>query len=115
MTHADYLWLPHFSFLFLFVLSLFSSLFLQVLEMSRSDIAQEKSNGFSFASIAAMTGSQVKQYYIALKLQVNKAERQLQIPVTVWSAASNFVGTTTHGNNSINNAHSNNNDSDSAP
>jgi hypothetical protein len=69
----------------------------EMLEASRSDIAQEKSNGFSFASIAVMTVAQVKQYYVALKMQVNKAERQLHVPLTAWSAASNQVGASVTG------------------
>jgi hypothetical protein len=56
----------------------------KVIEASRSQITQEKSNGFSFASIAAMTTGQVKQFYVALKLQVNKAERVLQLPQTLF-------------------------------
>jgi len=57
----------------------------KVIEASRSHITQEKSNGFSFASLAAMTTGQVKHYYQALRLQVNKAERMLDIPLTLWS------------------------------
>jgi hypothetical protein len=56
----------------------------KVIEASRSQITQEKSNGFSFASIAAMTTGQVKQFYVALKLQVNKTERLLQLPQTIF-------------------------------
>jgi len=60
----------------------------KVIEASRSQITQEKSNGFSFASIAAMTTGQVKQFYVALKLQVSKAERVLQLPQTVFGTGS---------------------------
>jgi len=56
----------------------------KVIEASRSQITQEKSNGFSFASIAAMTTGQIKQFYVALKLQVNKTERVLQLPQTIF-------------------------------
>jgi len=59
----------------------------KVIEASRSQITQEKSNGFSFASIAAMTTGQIRQFYIALKLQVNKAERVLELPITTWTDA----------------------------
>jgi hypothetical protein len=56
----------------------------KIIEASRSQITQEQSNGFSFASIAAMTSGQVKQFYVALKLQVNKAESVLKLPRTMW-------------------------------
>ncbi len=59
----------------------------EMIEYSRSEIGQEKSNGFSFASIAAMTQGQVKHYLSALKLQVNKAERLLKVAVTNWNEA----------------------------
>jgi len=58
----------------------------KVIEASRSQITQEKSNGFSFASIAAMTTGQIKHFYVALKLQVNKAERVLELPLTNWGS-----------------------------
>ena len=38
----------------------------ELIEQSRSHITQEKSNGFSFASVAAMTAGQVKHFYHAL-------------------------------------------------
>jgi len=73
----------------------------QLIEQSRSEITQEKSNGFSFASIAAMTQGQIRAYYSALKIQLNKAERTLDLPLTNWivrvvSVGGNTVdGTTT--------------------
>jgi phosphate transport system substrate-binding protein len=58
----------------------------ELIEQSRSEIMQEKSNGFSFASIAVMTGGQIKAYYSALKMQLNKAERAMELPLTIWAA-----------------------------
>ena len=50
-----------------------------VIDASKSDLPQEKSNGFSFASVAAMTQIQLKQYYYALKIQIVKCETTLKI------------------------------------
>jgi len=82
------LWVSGASWALLFVPK-FHMLFLseeKVIEASRSHITQEKADGFSFASIAAMTSGQVKFYYTALKGQLNKAERVLKLPITVWPA-----------------------------
>ena len=49
------------------------------IDASKSDLPQEKSNGFSFASVAAMTAIQLKQYYHALKIQIVKCETSLKI------------------------------------
>jgi len=77
------------------------------IEASKSSLLQEKSNGFSFASIAVMTMVQVKQYYSALKTQVHKAERMLGVtPPTVFAAGPDAAG---GGNNdsSLLSAHAN--------
>jgi len=64
----------------------------KLIEQSRSQIQQETSNGFSFASIAAMTSGQVKHFYVALKIQLNKAENVLGLPLTIFDKDAAVTG-----------------------
>ncbi|MDO9332955.1 MAG: hypothetical protein Q7T57_00310 [Dehalococcoidales bacterium] len=55
------------------------------IEASRSELPQEKSGGFSFASVAIMEKAQLRQYYFALRLQIHKAEAVLGLVRTPFA------------------------------
>jgi hypothetical protein len=58
----------------------------KTIEATRSALPQEMSNGFSFASAASMPPALLRQYYYALKMQVNKTEQQLGISITKFAS-----------------------------
>lgn len=101
------LWLVCWTWSLLFVPKfhlLYSQSEAETVEASRSElIPQEKSGGFSFASIAFMSDQQCKMYFQALRTQIHRCEQRFGMALTVWQqlpAKLLSLGNSSNNNNS---------------